>query len=69
MVVIDRITKYAQYFALFDPFKASTFATTFVETIQKVHGNPNIIVCEKYPIFYWKFLDEIIFLFGYSNRS
>ena len=51
MVVVDRLTKYAHFCALSHPFKASIVSTTFMETIQKLHGNPNIIVSKKYPIF------------------
>ena len=51
MVVVDRITKYAHFCALSHPFKASTFATTFMDTIQKLHGNPRVIVSDRDPIF------------------
>jgi len=50
-VVVDRLTKYSQFFALSHPFKASTIATAFMETIKKPHGNPNIIVSDIDPIF------------------
>src|SRR3984885_6737072 len=43
MVVVDRLTKYAHFCALSPPFKASTVSTAFMETIQKLHGNPKII--------------------------
>eukprot|EP00253_Pinus_taeda_P035943 PITA_35943 len=43
MVVVDRLTKYAHFCALSHPFKASTVSTAFMETIQKLHGNPKII--------------------------
>ena len=33
MVVVDRITKYAHFCALSHPFKASTVANAFMETI------------------------------------
>ena len=51
MVVVDILTKYAHFCALSHPFKASTIATTFMETVQKVHGNPKIIVSDRDPIF------------------
>jgi hypothetical protein len=51
MVIVDRLTKYTHVFALSHPFKASTVATTFKEIVQKLHGNPNIIVSDKDPIF------------------
>ena len=44
MVVVGRLTKYAQFFALLShPFKASTVVIAFMETIQKLHGNPKIM--------------------------
>ena len=47
----DRLTKYAHFCALSHPFNASTVATAFMETIQKLHGNSNIIVSDRDPIF------------------
>ena len=49
MVVVDRLTKYANFCALSHPFKASTVSTEFMETIQKLHGNPKIIVVTEIP--------------------
>ena len=40
MVVVDKLTKYANFCALSHPFKSSTVSTAFMETIQKLHGNP-----------------------------
>ena len=51
MVVVDILTKYAQFCALSHPFKASTVSSAFMETIQKLHGNPKIIVSDRDPIF------------------
>ena len=51
MVVVDRLTKYAHFCALSHPFKANIVSTAFMETIQKLHGNPKIIVSERDPIF------------------
>ena len=51
VVVVDRITKYAHFCALSHPFKASTVSNYFMETVQKIHGTPNIIVSDRYPIF------------------
>ena len=44
MVVFDRLTKYVHFCALSHPFKSSTISIAFMETIQKIHGNPNIFV-------------------------
>ena len=55
MVVVDRLTKYAHFCALCHPFKSSTVSTAFMETIQRLHGNPKIIVSYKDHIFKGKF--------------
>jgi hypothetical protein len=51
MVIFDRLAKYAHFCALSHPLKASTVATAFMETVQKLHGSPKIIVSDKDPIF------------------
>jgi hypothetical protein len=51
VVVVDRLTKYAHIFSLSHPFKKITIATTFMETVQKLHGVPKITVSDKDPIF------------------
>ena len=45
-------------------FKLSTIATTFMETIQKLHGNPKIIVSDKDPIFTRNFWTELFSCLG-----
>ena len=64
MVVVDRLTKYAHFYALSHPFKVSTFANSFMETVQKLHGTPNIIVSDRDPIFTRFFLIELFSCFG-----
>ena len=59
MVVVDRLTKYEHFCALYHRFKESTVATAFMETIKKIHGNPKIIVSDRDPIFtgnFWSVL-------------
>ena len=59
MVIIDRLTKYSHFCALSHPFKASTIVTAFMETVQKLHGSPNIIVSDIDSIFtghFWIYL-------------
>jgi hypothetical protein len=51
MVVVDRLTKYANFLSLCHPFKASIVATTFMGTFQNRHGVPKIIVSGRDPIF------------------
>ena len=47
MVVVDKLTKYANFCALSHPFKAIIVTTTFMDTIQKLHENPRVIVSDK----------------------
>jgi hypothetical protein len=51
MVVVDILTKYAHFCALSHPFKVSTVAIAFIDTIQTLHGTPKIIVSDRDPIF------------------
>jgi hypothetical protein len=51
MVIVDRLNKYTHFCALSHPFKASTFSTLFMETVQNLHGSPKIIVSDIDPIF------------------
>jgi hypothetical protein len=64
MVIVDRLTKYAHFCALSHPFKASTVATTFMETVQKLHGSPKIIVSDKDPIFTRHFWTKLFSCLG-----
>jgi len=59
MVVVYRLTKYAHFCALSHPFNASIDATTFMETIKKLHGNPKIIVSDRDPIFTGNFWTKL----------
>jgi hypothetical protein len=64
MVVVDQLTKYAQFFSLSRPFKARTIATTFMEIVQKLHVVPNIIVSDRDPIFTGNVWTELFSCFG-----
>ena len=64
MVVVDRLTKNAHFRALSHPFKASTISTAFMETIQKLHGNPKIIVSNRDPIFTRNFWTKLFSFLG-----
>ena len=64
MVVVDRITKYEQLCALSHPFQASVVSNYFMETVQKLHGTPNIIVSGRDPIFTRKFWTELFSCVG-----
>ena len=64
VVVVDRLTKYAHFCALSHPFKASTVSTAFMETIQKLYGNPKIILSERDPIFIGNFWTKLFSFLG-----
>ena len=64
MVVVDRLTKYAHFCALSHPFKASLVSTAFMETIQKLHGNPKIILSDRDPIFTGNFWTDLFSCLG-----
>jgi hypothetical protein len=64
MVVVDRLKKYAHFFSLSHPFKESIVATTFMETIQNLHGVPKIIVSDIDPIFTINFWTELFSCLG-----
>ena len=59
MVIADRLTKYAHFCALSQPFKASIVATAFMETVPKLHGNPKIIVSDRDHIFIGHFWTKL----------
>ena len=52
--------KYAHFYSLSHPFKASTLAAAFMETIQKLHGIPKIIVSDRDSIFTSDFWSELL---------
>jgi hypothetical protein len=64
MVIVDRLTKYTHFCALSHPFKASTFATAFMEIVQKIHGSPKIIVSDRDPIFMGHFWTKLFSCLG-----
>ncbi len=64
MVVVDRLTKYACFCALYHPFKVSPIVNAFMETIQKLHGNPKIIVSDRDPIFTENFWTKLFSCLG-----
>lgn len=54
LVVIDRFTKYAHFFALSHPFSALSVAQIFMDQIYKLHGLPDAIVSDHHPNWlYW----------------
>ena len=55
MMVVHIITKYAHHCALSHRFNESTIVVAFMDMVQNLHGNPNIIVSDRDPIFFGKF--------------
>ncbi|RVW31621.1 Transposon Tf2-11 polyprotein [Vitis vinifera] len=64
MVVVDRLSKYAHFIALFHPFSAKMIAEKFVENIIKLHGMPKSIISDRDPIFVSKFWQEFFTMSG-----
>jgi hypothetical protein len=64
IMVVDILTKYVHFFSLYHPFKVSTVTATFMEIVQKVHGNPNIIVSDRDIIFMSHFWTDFFSFLG-----
>jgi hypothetical protein len=48
---MDRLSKYAHFCALWNPFTTSTVAQYFMDNIFKIHGMPHSIVSDRDPTF------------------
>lgn len=68
MVVVDRMTKYAHFFALKHPYTAKEVATAFVKEVVKLHGFPNTIVSDKDRVFISTFWTELFRMAGTKLR-
>jgi hypothetical protein len=64
MVVVDRLSKYAHFYALQHPFTASTMAQIFMDQVFKLHGMPHSIVYDRDPNFTKFFWQELFKLQG-----
>jgi len=64
MVVVDILTKYAHFHALYHAFKEIIVSTAFMKTIQKLHGNPKIFVSDRDPIFTGDFWTKLFYCLG-----
>ena len=64
MVVIHRLANYAHFCALSHPFNTSTIVSTFMEIVQKLHGNSKINISDRDPIFIGKFWNKLFSCLG-----
>ena len=64
MVINYILTKYAHFCPLSHHFKDSIVTNGFLEIVQKLHGNENIIVSCRGPIFIGNFLIELFSCLG-----
>lgn len=55
MVVIDHLTKYAHFVALWHPFTAAVVVEAFLHNIFKLHGLSRVIISDRDIIFLSKF--------------
>jgi hypothetical protein len=59
MVVVDHLSKYAHFYALQQPFTASTMAQIFVDQVFKLHVMPHSIVYDRDTTFTRNFWQEL----------
>jgi hypothetical protein len=64
MVVVDRLSKYAHFYALQNPFMTSTVAQLFMDQVFKLHGMPHSIVSDHGLTFNINFWQELFKLQG-----
>ncbi|KAJ0599534.1 putative nucleotidyltransferase, Ribonuclease H [Helianthus annuus] len=64
MVVVDRFTKYGHFILLSHPYTAAKVANVFLDTVFKIHGNPDTIVSDRDPVFLSAFWQEFMKLQG-----
>jgi hypothetical protein len=64
MVVVDRISKYAHFYALQHPFTLSIVAQLFMDQVFKLHGMPHSILSNRDPTFTNNFWQELFKLQG-----
>ena len=63
-VVVDRLTKYAHFFAISAQYTAAQVAELFFRDIFRLHGLPKTIVSDRYSSFMGGFWQELFRLVG-----
>lgn len=77
LVIVDRLSKYAHFIPLTQPYTAESVARLFVDHIFKLHGLPKFIVSDRDPVFtshFWKELfrvsgTELLMSFAYHPQT
>jgi hypothetical protein len=59
LVLVDRLTKYAHFISLSDPYTAQTIAQVFMDNVYKLHGPPAAIVTGRDMVFSSKIWQDI----------
>jgi hypothetical protein len=59
LVIVDRFTKYSNFFPLKHPYSAAMVAQIFLDNIVKLHGIHKSIVCDRDKIFISTFWIEL----------
>ena len=65
-VVVDRLTKYTHFMALFHPYTAAKDANLYLRYVFKLHRMPSTIVSDRDPVFTSLFWKELMKLQGVS---
>jgi hypothetical protein len=68
MVVVDKLTRYANFIPLHHPFTAAKVATAFIDNVYKLHSLPKIMISNQDPIFTSKFWKEMFKQIGSELR-
>lgn len=63
-VIVDRLTKYAHFFALQHPYTAASVSHTFLNEVFKLHGLPSSIVSDRDKVFTRKFWQDLFKALG-----